>query len=199
MRECRCLQSNSHATVPRCHHSRGAAGEFLLSLPLKHASNGGDFSKSHRADKSSQRAYRGRTINVATSGGQTVADDGVAPRLAFVSARAPACQMGGVPCSKILAKKSASGCHGSRRLSLHGCQLAGALRAGRVLAAKIGMSRYADERAPKAKLLLPLNSKVFELRTGFQFLSQPHGLRSTSCPRVARSVAVFDRDLPTFQ
>ena len=133
MRECRCLQSNSHATVPRCHHSRGAAGEFLLSLPLKHASNGGDFSKSHRADKSSQRAYRGRTINVATSGGQTVADDGVAPRLAFVSARAPACQMGGVPCSKILAKKSASGCHGSRRLSLHGCQLAGALRAGRVL------------------------------------------------------------------
>jgi hypothetical protein len=96
-----------------------------------------------------------------------------------------------------LSKEIRVGMSRQQWLSLRGCQLAGALRAGRVLAAKIGMSRYADECAPKAKLLLPLNSKVFELRTGFQFLSQPHGLRSTFChvlPDLSR-----DRDLPTFQ
>jgi hypothetical protein len=40
-----------------------------------------------------------------------------------------------------------------------------------------------------------LNSKVFQLRASFQFLSQPDGLRSSSCPRVAGLVTVFDSDL----
>jgi hypothetical protein len=44
-----------------------------------------------------------------------------------------------------------------------------------------------------------MNSKVFQLCTGFQFLSQPDGLCSSACPCVSRSVAVFDRDFPTFQ
>jgi hypothetical protein len=32
--------------------------------------------------------------------------------------------------------------------------------------------------------------------TSFQFLSQPDGLRSSTCPRLAGLVTVFDSDLP---
>src|SRR5262249_3142126 len=45
----------------------------------------------------------------------------------------------------------------------------------------------------------PTNSKVFELCTRFQLLSQPNGLCSSSRPCVSRSISVFDRDLPAFQ
>jgi hypothetical protein len=41
--------------------------------------------------------------------------------------------------------------------------------------------------------------KIFELRAGFQFLSQPNGLGASSCPDVAFFVAVLDRNLPAFQ
>src|SRR5262249_19623424 len=44
-----------------------------------------------------------------------------------------------------------------------------------------------------------LNSKVFKLCASFQFLSQPDGLRSSPCLRVARSITVLDRHSSTFQ
>jgi hypothetical protein len=46
---------------------------------------------------------------------------------------------------------------------------------------------------------LAANSKVFELGTGFQPLSQPDGLRSSSSPRIACVVAVFDGNFSAFQ
>ena len=42
----------------------------------------------------------------------------------------------------------------------------------------------------------PTNSKVFELCTRFQLLSQPNGLCSSSRPCVSRSISVFDCDFP---
>jgi hypothetical protein len=44
-------------------------GTSTLPQSFEHALIGSDFSKPHRADKSSQRASRGRTINGAVSGG----------------------------------------------------------------------------------------------------------------------------------
>src|SRR5262245_33884630 len=43
------------------------------------------------------------------------------------------------------------------------------------------------------------HSKVFELCTRFQLLSQPNGLCSSSRPCVSRFISVFDRDLAAFQ
>jgi hypothetical protein len=43
-----------------------------------------------------------------------------------------------------------------------------------------------------------LSTEVLELRAGFQFLSQPNGLRTSSCPDISFLVAIFDRDLSTF-
>src|SRR5262245_10635126 len=44
-----------------------------------------------------------------------------------------------------------------------------------------------------------LNSKVFELRTGLELLSQPDGLRPSACPGVTLLVAIFDGHLFTLQ
>src|SRR5262245_25957881 len=43
-----------------------------------------------------------------------------------------------------------------------------------------------------------LNSKVFELRTGLELLSQPYGLRASACPGVTRLVAIFGGHLLAF-
>jgi hypothetical protein len=44
-----------------------------------------------------------------------------------------------------------------------------------------------------------LNGKVFELRASLEFLSQLHGLRSSSGPSVAFLVAIFGGHLCAFQ
>jgi hypothetical protein len=44
-----------------------------------------------------------------------------------------------------------------------------------------------------------LNSKVLQLRASFQFLPQPHGVRSSSRPCIPRPVAVFDWGFPALQ
>src|SRR5262249_15873300 len=40
--------------------------------------------------------------------------------------------------------------------------------------------------------------KVVELRACFQFFAEPTRLCSSSCPRIATPVSVFDRQLPPF-
>jgi hypothetical protein len=65
-------------------NSNDRLGMSTLPQTFEHALIGSDFSKLHRADKSSQRASRGRTINGAISGGSDGLLTRVAPRRAFV-------------------------------------------------------------------------------------------------------------------
>jgi len=58
-----------HASMAANSNSNDRFGTSTLPQTFEHALIGSDFSKSHRADKSSQRACRGRTINGASSGG----------------------------------------------------------------------------------------------------------------------------------
>ena len=44
-----------------------------------------------------------------------------------------------------------------------------------------------------------MNSKILQLCSCFQLLSQPNGLCSSSCPCVPCSVAIFDWNFPTFK
>jgi hypothetical protein len=63
-------------------------------------------------------------------------------------------------------------------------------RAGPVTCSAFGLaSLLGFLRRSLARSQNLLNSKVFELRAGLQFLSQPDGLRSSSCPRVAGLIA----------
>jgi hypothetical protein len=44
-----------------------------------------------------------------------------------------------------------------------------------------------------------MNSKILQLCSCFQLLSQPNGLCSSSCPCVPCSIAIFDWNFPTFK
>jgi hypothetical protein len=51
----------------------------------------------------------------------------------------------------------------------------------------------------RGSLYALVNSKIFQLCSGFQFLPQPDGLRPSSRPSVAQPISIFDGDLAAFE